>query len=81
LSRKFPDEPRSCAIANPVGMSSANASTAMEELEAKRAQSRVRVIGKFEAKLVLLRACSVSEKPFPGFGIHAGVGNSSGCVA
>lgn len=35
-------------------MSSANASTAMEELEAKRAQSRVRVIGKFEAKLVLL---------------------------
>lgn len=42
-------------------MSSANASTAMEELEAKRAQSRVRVIGKFEAKLVLLRACSVPK--------------------
>jgi hypothetical protein len=61
LSRKFPDEPRSCATAIPAGISKAEARMVAADAKDKSVQGRVRVIGKGETRLMFFVACPVPK--------------------
>jgi hypothetical protein len=84
LSRKFPDEPRSCAAAVPAGIP-ADKSKAETKIVAdareKSVQGRVRVIGKVEARWMFFRACLVPKTGPQVSEIYAGFADRSGCVA
>jgi hypothetical protein len=63
LSRKFPDEPRSCATAIPAGIPVARSKveTRIADAKEKSVQGRVRVIGKGETRLMFFVACLVPK--------------------
>jgi hypothetical protein len=64
LSRKFPDEPRSCATAIPAGIpadKSKAETRIVADAKEKSVQGRVRVIGKVEARWMFFCACLVPK--------------------
>jgi hypothetical protein len=76
LSRKFPDEPRSCATAVPAGIPADKSKTETKivaDAREKSAQGRVHVIGKVEIRWMFFRAYLVPKTVLQVSEIYAGL--------